>query len=369
VAFWKGVTIRKKGKPEGVVLVFLGLAILFGLTDSLNKFYRGERGRRAEAHYRSGEALARAGKQAEAVEEYHAALTFAKNNGRYELALAMSLMELGRLDEAVSHLTELHDSDPNNAEIDLLLARIEAKQGRTEDAVASYHQAIYGLWPDDPKQNRLQARFEVADLLARTGQSRQMLAEVLALGDEAPDDSATLDRIGELLLRQNSAEHAAEIFARALKVNPRDPAATLGAARADFLRGNYVLAANRARRAARLDPGNAQAQQLADECAEILSLDPTLVSLSAMQRYDRSRTLVERTQAALESCLGAREPDADTQALEAAAHDFLAHKRREGDTPAGISLAGRIWAVRQQLCGRAPASDEALELVMEKVAK
>lgn len=369
MASWKLALTLKKGKPEGAVLVFLGLAILFGLTDSLTKLYRNERSRRADMHYRHGEALAREGQAAGAVDEYRAALTFAHNEGRYELALVISLMQLGRLDEAASHLAELHTQDPNNAEVDLLLARIEAKQGRAEDAVASYNQAIYGLWPDDPRRNRMEARFEVADLLARTGQQRQTLAELLALADEAPDDAPTLDRIGNLLLRHGSADHAADVFSRAFRLDPHDAAAALGEARAEFQRGDYAAAAGRARRALRLDPDSKDAQQLLEECAEIASLDPTVVTLSAMQRYNRSRALVERASDALTACLAGREIQPETQALFDGARAFLARKRKEGDTPAGISLAGQLWNARQQACGRPPASEEALAVVMNKVAK
>jgi len=150
-------------KPEGVVLVFLALIALFVFTGALANIYRGQRLRRAESHYRTGVQLAHAGRAAQAVEEYRAALTYSHDDNRYQLALVLSLMDLGRLDEAESHLLELHENDPNDALTDLMLARIAARQGRTGTAVTDYHQAIYGLWPDDPSKNRLQARFELID--------------------------------------------------------------------------------------------------------------------------------------------------------------------------------------------------------------
>lgn len=43
-------------------------------------------------------------------------------------ALALALMDLNRLTEAESHLLQLRENDPDNALIDLQLARISARQ-------------------------------------------------------------------------------------------------------------------------------------------------------------------------------------------------------------------------------------------------
>ena len=54
------------GTREAVVLVFLGLALLFVITNSSANAYRSERLRLAESHYKSGEDLAKAGQPAKA---------------------------------------------------------------------------------------------------------------------------------------------------------------------------------------------------------------------------------------------------------------------------------------------------------------
>ncbi len=358
------------GTREAVVLVFLGLALLFVITNSSANAYRSERLRLAESHYKSGEDLAKAGQPAKAVEEFRAALLYSHDDPQYELALSVSLMDLGRLDEAQAHLRDLHDSDPNNALIDELLARIAAREGRTDEAVALYNQAIYGLWPEHPAQNRLQARFDLVHLLARTGQSRQALSELLALSDEAPSDPALQDRIGSLLLQYGSPDHAAQVFGSVLDNDPSNAVAAFGLGEAMFAQANYSAAEGWYRKAARLDPKNVEAQRRLQETAEIRSLDPTLVSLSASGRYERARTLVEKTLASLQECTAGSAPTADTSALIANAQQFLHMRRRhrEGDTPMAISLAEQLWQTRKQVCGAPPASEEALDLVMAKVA-
>lgn len=360
----------KAVKAEGVFLVFVALAVLFAFTGALAKIYRGQRLQRAESHYRSGQQLAQAGRPAAAVEEYRAALTYSHDDNRYQLALALSLMDLGRLDEAQSHLLDLHENDPNDALTDLMLARIAARHGRTEAAVTDYHQAIYGLWPDDQVRNRTQARFELIDLLARTGQTRQARSEIEALADEAPNDAATENRIGNLLLRYGSPQRGWEIFQRVLAKEPRDADAAYGAAEAAFAEANYTTAAAGYRRALRLNPANGAARRRLDETFEILSLDPMQVDLAADQRFERSRVLVEKAVESLKACAGASR-DSTVQTLLSSGEAFLQTRRghREGDTPRAIALAEDIWHARKQACGRPTQPEEALDLVMAKVSK
>lgn len=357
-------------KPEGVVLVFLALAVLFVFTGALAKMYRDERMHRAENHYRTGQELAHEGRPGQAVEEYRAALTYSHDDNRYQLALALSLMDLGRLDEAQSHLLELHENDPNDALTDFMLARIAARKGRTDDAVTDYHQAIYGLWPDDPAKNRLQARFELIDLLVGSGQTQQARSEIEALADEAPNDTATENRIGDLLLRYGSPQRASEMYQRVLAKEPRNADAAYGAAESAFAQGNYATAANWYRRTLRVDPANASARQNFEETSEIISLDPMLVDLSASQRFDRSRTLVEKAVESLRAC-AANSTDSTVQTLISSADEFLQTKlrHREGDTPKAIALAEDIWHARKQACGPPPQSEQTLDLVMAKVGK
>lgn len=357
-------------RSEAVFLVFVTLAVLFAITAWLASVYHGERQRRAEAYYRKAENLAHAGRLPAAVEEYRAAIGYAHGDARYELALCLALMNLGRLQEAQSHLLELHESDPANAWVDLLLARISARGGLTDDAVSEYHQAIYGLWPPGAGSNRIQAGFELVDLLQRTGRTGPALAELLALSEETPEQPAVQIRVANLLLQHGSAPRASELFLKVLDSDPHNAAAALGCGQAAFAEANYAAAENWFRKAVQWDHSNAEAANWLQETAEIRALDPTVVTLSAAMRFERVRALVSRTLDSLEAC-AATGSSAEIQNLTTDAQQFLLRKRvhHEGDTPRAVELAEQLWQARKQVCGKPPDSQEALDLVMAKVAK
>ena len=359
----------KPNRPEAFVLTFLVMVLLFALTGFLAKAYQSERRNRAESHFQAGEALAHAGQSRRAVEEYRAALTYSHNDRRYELSLSLALIDLGQLDEAEAHLIELREAEPNNALVNLMLARIAAREKRSDDAVACYNRAIYGLWPDNPEQNRIQTRFELVDLLGRTSQTRQALGQLLSLAAEAPAVPAVQNRIAALLLHYGSPQHAAEVFRAVLESKPRNARAAFGLAQSEFYEGSYDSAEQHYRRALRLDPANTQAEARIQEITGMRGLDPTLVTLRASQRYQRSLALIRLTSGALESCLGSRTPPPDVQAMLQTAQNFLkTHPRhREGDTPEALSLCAELWKARETLCGKLP--EDALSLVMTKVTR
>jgi thioredoxin-like negative regulator of GroEL len=71
---------------------------------------------------------------------------------------------------------------------------------RTADAVTCYHRAIYGSWSANQAANQVQARFELAAFLAKAGMRTQATAELLAIIDRVPNDTAARKRAGRLLL-------------------------------------------------------------------------------------------------------------------------------------------------------------------------
>lgn len=354
-----------------VVAVFVALAALFALTGVVTGAYRSERHSMAEQHYQLGSALARQGRNHQALEQFQAALSFSHDNPEYQLALARALLDLGRLEEAESHLRELRQNDPTDGVVNLLLARIAARQGKTDDAVVYYHTAIYGLWPEQPEQRRIKTRLELVDMLMKRGGKRQALAELLEMMDRVPaDDIATRQRLGTLLLACDAPKQAAEVFENIVRRQSHNAEAYAGLGEAEFARGGYRQAQDAFRQAVRWKADDAEAQKRLDVCEQILALDPDARGLSAVQRFERSRRLLEEIAADAEQCSQERQmplPEALVTARK-----LLARRpaRRPADqaTQENLSLAGQLWSVRTQACGQPGESGQALALVMAQLS-
>lgn len=348
------------------LLVAAVFVLLFAFTTVLNSAYHNTRDSRAEARYRDGSELASQGKWAQAEQEFRAALVYAHNDQRFRMALARTLMQLGRWSEAESYLAELREDDPTSGPINLMLARISARDGHEPDTTTFYQRAIYGYWPDRPVDNRTSARFELVGFLEREGQEKQVLAELLDLADETPEtDFASRERVAAMLLAHGSPQHAADLFSSILSVHPADSAAERGLADALFALGDYSAARRAYRKAAAEGVHDSEIMQRIAASEAVLNLDPTLVRLSAGERFNRARELVRLNLAAAQNC-GALPPDLASTAQKAAAES--PGRRHDGDTLTMLSLAEQLWKTRQGVCS--PTSvDPALSAVMAQLQK
>jgi tetratricopeptide (TPR) repeat protein len=350
-----------------LISVAAALVLLFSFTSVLSSAYHATRHSRAEVLYHAGLALAAAGRDAEAADQFRAALTYEHNDPEYRMALAKSLIALGRLKEAETHLNELREDDPTSGPINLMLARVAAGDKRQDEAVIHYHRAIYGFWREKPEENRIAARFELVDYLIKTGQEKQLLAELLNLVDDlSPNDLTGRMKAARLLLEHGSPQHAAGQFRAVLAAQPNNAAGSEGLGDALFAMGDFVGARNAYRAAERhrsQDPALQHRLQLAESA---LSLDPTLVHLSSAQRFARAQELVRRTLDVAQPCHAA--DDALTSEAQAAIAEKPS-RRQDGDALKYLNMADRLWRARQQACGNQPPTDEALAAVMSKVEK
>jgi tetratricopeptide (TPR) repeat protein len=365
--------IAEARKVETFAVVFLSLIALFTVTELQVRYHDALAKLRGEGYFEAGQQLVKEGKTAEAVAQYRAALSVAHHNTRYEFALAVALLNLGRLDEARAHLRQLLETDVNNAQINLMLARIAVREHDLQAAIDYYHRAIYGLWPDNPRDNRLKARFELVSVLDRAGETRQALAELLQLASEAPEQAPVKNRIGTLLLNMGSPANAEDVFRDVLSFDSKNADATFGLAQAEFDLGNYITARTEFRRAVRLAPHNAAAVARLNEADQILAMNPARVMLTAKERYNRTRELASATLDSLNQCVAQSHatPSADTQDAITAAQKLVAAplRRRDMDATSSqlLSLAEQIWQARITTCGPPPQSEEALKLVMLSV--
>jgi tetratricopeptide (TPR) repeat protein len=320
----------------------------------------------AARFYANGRRLMQAGKSAEAVDQFQSALSLERENEDYQLVLAQALDAAGKLEDAKTTLDALLAGNSFAGPANLAMARVLVKQGRVDRAISYYHRAIYGQWREGPKSNPVQARLELADLLSRRNSKEDLLAELLPLQDQAPNDPETRMELGRWFLAAGSPVRAAAIFRALLRQLPDEPDAYAGLGEAEFAQANYRLARSEFFAALRLRPGDDNLRNRLKVCDRVLALDPLRNGLSAEEEYRRSRHLLQLVLDNLNQCVGPASAEPAGESMEAAAKEL----RKRGSAPDDIEIAERLWQMRKTACGPAAAdSDEALGLVMGKLAQ
>jgi tetratricopeptide (TPR) repeat protein len=357
-----------------LVLVFLAMAGLFVITGITAGWYRRTQVARAKEFFAHGSQLEAVNKEQQAIEAYQNALTISRDNTQYRLAVALSLMKLGKLNEAAIYFDELLRADPAAAVPNLMLARISASHGAIDRAVDYYHRAVFGYWPPGSEQKRTAAQWELVDLLRKRGTKKQVLAELMQL-EQLPNDDEGRKRVANLLLTYGAPSQASEIYRDILRQNNDDAQAWAGLGEADLMRGRYLDAQSAFRRAARRNSSDEPIQKRLDLANAVVNLDPGLRGLSPADRFHRSQVLLRMALSSLDTCLAARGipiiPQPDGQLVARARKAAGARFRRAAYAEAvesNISLAERLWGLRTDACGSS-GSPEALARVLARLSQ
>ncbi len=411
-----------------LAFVLIALTLAFIVTGFANSAYRREKRAMGERHFARGQQLAAHGDPKAAAEEYRQALLFQPDNADYRLSLASTLIDAGRLNEAESHIEELLQEDPTDPDINLLRGRLALKRNRLNIATEYYQRAVYEYWPPDKAAERREARWELVDLLSKTGQRNALVAELIQLYADTPHSADEKAKIGFLLLNNGAASEALQVFRDLTKQQPSNAKAHFGLAQVHFSQGDFVSARHEYQHAAHLDPHDPQITQALAVTNEVIDMDPELPSISAEERFRRSQNLLSRVVKDLRQCpatpspaaapaasppapepatkrlfeqlkdklaspLGGKSTKASSNAgtgnsngapagtaavppapsaMEqrlAAAQNLLAMPRREDTSSELQNTAESLWQDRAQICGAAPVNDRALETVMARVGR
>lgn len=351
-----------------LTLTFAGIAALFVIDTFLAKMERSEDRAEAARQFAAGQRLMSQGRYADAIGPLSNAASSQRGNNDYRLELAEAYRCSGRFMDAQTLLEELLEEDSTDGPANLAMARVLVQEGKTADGISFYHRAIYGQWRDHPEQNKFQVRSELVNLLASQNAKEDLLAELLPLQEEAPEDLATRQRIGLLFIAAGSYPHAVEVFRGILRTHPQDADAYAGLGEAEAARGNYQLAQADFFAAAHLKPQDESIRSRLDVNTEVLALDPTERGLDSRERYRRSVKLLELALDDSSSCTAML---SDQALLESAAQ---AAKLRVSDsglsvaTEKNLDLAEQLWSVRRKQCPPQPASLESpLALVLAKI--
>lgn len=356
----------------GALAAIAGILVI---TLLLSHFYRAQRSERIQQYFQAGNELMAKDRYSEAIEQYRNALSISHSR-EHRLALALALVEAGRLNEAETYLREVLESNPGSGPASLGLARVAVGQGRAQEAVTYYHRAVYGSWPTNPQENRVRVRMELVEALGRSGQKKQAQAELLSWMAEMPNDAAIKKRVGHMLLDFGLPRESADVFRDVLQQDKQDAEAHAGLGEADFARGDYPSARDAFRNALRFNPNDEAARERSELCDQIVAVDPTLRGLRSAERFRRSQRLVEAALHALDQCAASNAGTvlpAPARELADTARKLLLRRRvprSHGDaTESNVSLAEQLWGSRVNLCGSSAGSDEALSRVVARLSR
>lgn len=210
--------------------------------------------RTALAYYMRGSFLEAEGDLVPAYTYYTYASRSAPDNLHIRLALARVTFDLDTYEEARRHIGRLLGSDAFDSRARLLLAEIEYREERADEAIALLEQI-----KDRPDVQR----FDVYKFLARIHLERDETADARAALEAArridPGDLFVQYRLGFIYADEGRLREAAEAFSGAIEANPSFASAHLALGSVLLHLGDREGAKRALRRALSLDPMNRNA--------------------------------------------------------------------------------------------------------------
>jgi tetratricopeptide (TPR) repeat protein len=334
--------------PRLIVLVALVTVAFFG-TRAVAAHEREQQVQdAAEWHSRGLEAL-RDGRGGDAITALRRAATKDRANRTYSLALASALATEGQYDAAARVLVALRDEAPDDAQVNLDLARVAVGQKDLTSAERYYRSALYAPWPD--LADRLAVRIELSEFLLDQHQAARALPELIAAVADIPDDLPMQLKVAGLLRRAGDSRRALDVYRTALQEAPGNPEALAGAGGAAFALGQYAVALRYLNDA----PDNPTVREERSLATLVLARDPLAARLGASERRRRDATNLETITTRLTACIMQHGNDGvDVQGLQAALADVTAAaKARSADRDVledNLAIVARAERMRAQSC-------------------
>ncbi len=290
-----------------IILIILTVAAVsgFAAVSHLVTRYNLNQQARGRRLYQQGLDAAQAGHYADAIDAYRAALTCDPTNSQYQLSLARALRDSNdprRLDEAESYLLALWQRAPQDAAVNLALARVAAHRGSVEDATRYYHNAMYGVWNSDPDGNRNKARTELIQFLLKENAPANAESELMALATALPPTPAAHLQAAQLFAQAGDFTGALTQYRDTLRLEPADPAALVGAGEAAYHAGNYTAAQRYLQAALNLNPDDDNVRQLLVTTELVLRTNPFHSHISDAERNRRITTAFAQSEDRLTAC-------------------------------------------------------------------
>ena len=136
------------------------------------------------------------------------------NNARGHLNLGKALTRQGKLDEAIARYSEALRIDPNYAQAHSNLSIALATQGKLDEAIAHYFEALR------INPNYAQAHSNLGIALAMQGRLEEAIAHFSEALRIDPNSAQAHNNLGNALARQGKLEEAIAHYSEALRINP-----------------------------------------------------------------------------------------------------------------------------------------------------
>ena len=373
-----------RSAPVILVLLTLAAATGFAAVSHLVARYTANQQARGRKLYELGLADAKAARYDDAIAAFRAALTCDPTNSQYQLSLARALRDSNdprRLDEAESYLLALWQRAPQDAAVNLALARVAAHRGSIEDATRYYHNAMYGVWTSDSDANRNKARLELIQFLLSKNARAQADSELIALSAALPADPAAHLQAAQLFELAQDFSGAQAQYEEVLRVDPNNSAALAGAGETAYRSGNYIVAERYLRLAVNADPNDANSRQLLASTNMVLAANPFHSHISDAERNRRITAAFSQAEDRLTQCaeklhvdlkVAANLPASALPALQGRwllAKPELALLRSPAETDLPDAIMDVVFQIEQQTaatCGPPQGLDLALLLISRK---
>ena len=258
--------------------------ILFLVVTGLSNIFYAQRQALGDRWFHRGVSDLEAKKYQAAVTNFRSALLYSRDDSNYQLNLAEALLGANQTAQAYAYLLNLWDREPENGQVNLELARIEAAKGQPQRAIRYYHDAVYAVWPNQQEQERVNARLELVELLLRLNAKAQAQAELIALRESVGEDPAEQVRMGDLFMRAGDYERGLAAYRVAVKADPHNSRALAGAGYAAFMLALYPLAEQYLQDAAEANPDDKTSDERLKITEMVLKMDPYRSIVSADER-------------------------------------------------------------------------------------
>jgi tetratricopeptide (TPR) repeat protein len=379
-----------------LILLLLTLAAVagFAAVGHLVARFNANQQSRGRKLYAAGLEDINANRYSNAIAAFRAALTCDPTNSQYQLSLGRALRDSGDpllLDEAESYLLALWQRAPQDAAINLALARVAARRGDIQDATRYYHNAMYGVWSSDADANRRTVRIELIQFLLKQNAVAKAESELIALASSLPQDPALHLQAARLFDQAQDYAGARAQYEEVLHLGPANSAALSGAGEAAYNLGDYLAAQRYLQRAINANPQDVHSRQLLATTELVLRVDPYRSHISDAERNRRIAAAFAQAGQRLTACaqqLGislqssptpsatpasnTAQPPKSLLALQSswsAMKPQLPHLRSAAESDLPDSIMDLVFQIEQQTagqCGAPQGYDLALLLISQK---